>query len=801
MNSKISRQGVKTPFKFGLIGRTIRPGRAWSSFGRGLTVLLLAALLAAPLSLSAAGPAAAAGPRCYVNDDAGGANSGTSWGDAYTDLQAALADTGCTEIWVAAGTYKPTTGGNRGFSFVLKNGVAIYGGFAGTETQLGQRDWAANVTTLSGDLNGDDVGFTNNGENSRIVVRGESGTNNTAVLDGFTIRGGNADACSDCQGGGMYNNNSSPTLANLTFTFNTASTSGGGMANYNSSNPTLTNVTFAGNTTADGYSGGGMYNYNSNPTLTDVTFSVNTATAGGGMSNYNSSPTLTDVTFGGNSADSYGGGMQNYYSNPTLTDVTFGGNTANEWGGGMRNGASSPVLTNVTFDTNMAGANGGGMENDGTGSNPALTNVTFNGNMAIQGGGMYNSEGSPVLTNVTFNGNTATEGGAGMANIDGSPTLTNVTFSGNIADAPDPQVSAGGGMANYNTYSSRSPTLTNVTFSSNSADYGGGMLNYFHSSPILTNVTFGGNTALNGGGIYNDWYSSPTINDVILWGDGTEVSSARYSAPIIKDSVVQSGCPSGASCTNIITGDPKLGPLQNNGGSTKTRALGAGSSAVDAGGVNSTCANTDQRGMARPQGAHCDIGSYEANVTLTLRSVGTQDGWILESTETSNQGGTMNNTATTFNLGDDATDRQYRALLSFYTAPLPDTAVITKVTLKIKYQGVTGTNPFATHGVLYVDIRKGVFGGNATLQLGDFQAVASKTAVGTIPNTPSGGWYSKVWTSGIFPYINKVGATQIRLRFQTDDNDDLGADFLRFYSGNASAVSDRPLLIVEYYVP
>ncbi len=221
-------------------------------------------------------------------------------------------------------------------------------------------------------------------------------------------------------------------------------------------------------------------------------------------------------------------------------------------------------------------------------------------------------------------------------------------------------------------------------------------------------------------------------------------------------------------------------------------------------GTLSNLVNVDYAGTTRasvnPPGAYF-TGAAIPPPALLVRSQAANDGWILESTETSNQGGTMNSTATTFNLGDDATDRQYRALLSFDTSALPDNAVITKVTLKIKYQGVTGTNPFATHGILYTDVRNGVFGGNATLQLGDFQAVASKTAVGTIPNTPSGGWYSKIWTSGIFPYINKVGATQIRLRFQTDDNDDLGADFLRFYSGNASAVSDRPLLIVEYYVP
>ncbi len=188
--------------------------------------------------------------------------------------------------------------------------------------------------------------------------------------------------------------------------------------------------------------------------------------------------------------------------------------------------------------------------------------------------------------------------------------------------------------------------------------------------------------------------------------------------------------------------------------------------------------------------------------TTTFNSQGASDGWVLESTETSNVGGTMNNTATTFFVGDNAADKQYRAILSFYTATLPDTAVITKVTLKIKQYGApTGTNPFTTHGLLYFDIKTGAFSSNGALQLGDFQAAPSKAVAGAIPNAPVNGWYSKVWNANIFSYINKTGVTQFRLRFQKDDNDDLGADYLAFLSGNAGTVSYRPTLIIEYYVP
>ncbi len=192
---------------------------------------------------------------------------------------------------------------------------------------------------------------------------------------------------------------------------------------------------------------------------------------------------------------------------------------------------------------------------------------------------------------------------------------------------------------------------------------------------------------------------------------------------------------------------------------------------------------------------------YTVDKTKAYSSRGAYDGHILESTETSGVGGSIDATATTFRLGDDAQDRQYRAILSFDTSPLPDDATISKVTLKIKKQAQVGTNPFTTHGNILVDVKKGAFSSNNALQTADFQAAASKSAAGTIKNTPLSGWYTKTWTSGIFSYVNKTGVTQFRLRFQTDDNNDNGSDYFKFYSGNATTASSRPQLIVEYTTP
>jgi hypothetical protein len=187
-------------------------------------------------------------------------------------------------------------------------------------------------------------------------------------------------------------------------------------------------------------------------------------------------------------------------------------------------------------------------------------------------------------------------------------------------------------------------------------------------------------------------------------------------------------------------------------------------------------------------------------LNTTLRSQSSHDGWVLESTGTSNTGGSLNATATAFRLGDHAAEKQYVSLLSFNTSALPDGAVITKVTLKLKLSSVVSTNPLSTHSSLRVDVRSGYFGSSASLPLGDFQASASQSGVGNVPNGAVSGWYAGTSTSGILDYIDKTGLTQLGLRFRSADNDDRGADYLSFYSGNATSAY-RPRLIIEYHVP
>jgi hypothetical protein len=209
---------------------------------------------------------------------------------------------------------------------------------------------------------------------------------------------------------------------------------------------------------------------------------------------------------------------------------------------------------------------------------------------------------------------------------------------------------------------------------------------------------------------------------------------------------------------------------------------------------------------AAPASALVGAGIYrraQVLTTKTFSSSGARDGWVLESGEHSSKGGKANATAATFRLGDDKSKRQYRSVLSFATSGLPDSAVITKVTLKLRKQGVAGGgDPISKFRGLGLDVKKGFFGSSTALRTGDFQAAASKS-YGPFKPALASGWYS-IDLTGAKGYLNKVsthsGLTQVRLRFKLDDNNNRVANYLSLYSGNAGT-SVRPRLVVTYYVP
>lgn len=368
----------------------------------------------------------------YTKPAASGAGDCSTWANACT-LQTALAAVlPGDQIWVAAGTHKP--GAARLNTFQLASDVTVYGGFAGTETLLSQRDPDSNPTILSGDVNGDDSGFTNNAENNYHVVSTAPNT----LLDGFVVTAGNADGVDlDGYGGGVYNESNNVALANLTIHTNSAN-GGGGIYNNNAS-ATLTNVAIVGNSSSTSSGGAGMRNNNSTLTLTNMVMSGNRAanlTQGGAMYNTGSTLTLTNVTISGNSAGNGGGIMNDGSTTIQMRNSILWDNAGGDMpSGGTVTGsyniapAAAPLVGSNNYDVDpnfvtpvtdpaptttgnlrlQAGSPAINAGNSGV-SNPYLPPTDLDGNVRIQKGAVDLGAYESALAVVTFvaNGGTGT---------------------------------------------------------------------------------------------------------------------------------------------------------------------------------------------------------------------------------------------------------------------------------------------------------------------------------------------------------------------------------------------------------
>ncbi len=185
-------------------------------------------------------------------------------------------------------------------------------------------------------------------------------------------------------------------------------------------------------------------------------------------------------------------------------------------------------------------------------------------------------------------------------------------------------------------------------------------------------------------------------------------------------------------------------------------------------------------------------------ISNTILSSGTEDGWVLESKASSNVGGSYNATNTTFLVGDDVTNRDYRSILHFNTNGIPSNAVITSVMLRIKQESITGIDPFRSHGNLIVNIKKPSFR-TASLAKTDYEEAPDATWVATFGPIPFDNWYDAYLSDTAFQYINRTGTTQFRLQFLNGDDHDSIADYIAFFSGNSA--TDQPQLIITYYTP
>jgi CSLREA domain-containing protein len=358
---------------------------------------------------------------------------------------------------------------------------------------------------------------------------------------------------------------------------------------------------------------------------------------GGGLKNFGTLA-LTDCTVAGNSAALGGGGIDNQ-GQLTLTHGTVANNSTPRLGGGIYNSHGTLTLANSLVTGNSAGSGGGisTLQHSVT-----VANSLIRGNSAASGGGIESRLGMLTLTNTRIVDNSAsTFTGGGIDNFGGTVTLTRSTVARNSAGAA-------GGIANVGRF-----TATQSTIADNSASReGGGIANYQGHRFTLENSTISGNSAAEGGGIFtvgSDEFNrdftitSSTVarNRATQAGGGIHLSSsallaltnsliAQNTAPTGPDVNNSSGTPararfnligngSGSGITNTNGNqvgtasapiDPKLGPLADNGGPTRTHALLLGSPAIDAASTPD-CPTTDQRGVLRPQGTACDIGSYE----------------------------------------------------------------------------------------------------------------------------------------------------------------------------------------------
>jgi len=187
---------------------------------------------------------------------------------------------------------------------------------------------------------------------------------------------------------------------------------------------------------------------------------------------------------------------------------------------------------------------------------------------------------------------------------------------------------------------------------------------------------------------------------------------------------------------------------------------------------------------------------------VTLTSVAAQDGWVLESGENTDAGGSIDATAATtsaLRVGDNNQDRQYKTVVSFDTSSIPDGATILSATVRLRRGTVSGTSPFTTHGTCWADVQTGSFSGSTTLQTGDFQAAATAVQAASLSNAASNGsWSEGSLSAAGLAAISKTGTTQLRVYFNLDDNDDTGNDYIGYYSGDNTTAANRPQLVVTY---
>lgn len=384
----------------------------------------------------------------FVAQGANGSNDGTSWTDAFSSLQDALAVTSEGDtLWVSEGIYTPGLPGTAStVTFLLAQNICLYGGFAGTETVLNERDPATHVTILSGDLNGDDLPGdldSNRSDNAITVLIVADSLTNATVIDGFTVEGGHATG-GDAEffyrrGGGMFLFGA-PTISNCIFTENYANAEGGAVYFQGpfAEGTQVENCVFDNNR-AGGDGGAFMASYclGVGISINGCIFSNNTASEqGGAVKLFNTTCQFDQTTFSGNTGRMSGGAIDSRGSfdnvSVVLANCIFKQNRS-RFGAALRYNpqgilsvySNSLQISGCTFEQNEA----------------LLIDSTVNG--SPQGGALHivlsqgSNDAKATIENCVFGENTSTRHGAAIrAELDGQNflfTLVNCEFTGNSA--------------------------------------------------------------------------------------------------------------------------------------------------------------------------------------------------------------------------------------------------------------------------------------------------------------------------------------------------------------------------------
>ncbi len=285
-------------------------------------------------------------------------------------------------------------------------------------------------------------------------------------------------------------------------------------------------------------------------------------------------------------------------------------------------------------------------------------------------------------------------------------------------------------------------------------------------------------------------------------GPGNTAPVVTITAPANGSSFAQgasitfSGTANDAEDGNIsasLTWTSSINGIIGSGASFSTSSLSAGNHTI-------TASVTDSGGL--PGSAQITLTVTSGSTTLTFDSVASQDGRIWESGENGNVGGGGNateNSTIALRVGDTNADEQYKNVVSFNTASIPDGATILSASLRLVRGAISGTNPYTTHGPCVADIVTGGFGGSTAFAFSDWQAAATANAVVTLSNpTVNGAASTGSLNAAGLSAINKTGTTQLRPYCTIGDNDDLAFDYIGFYPGETATAANRPQLTVTY---